>query len=140
MHAKKFSSIKRWIVTSILSMLTIAFVWQGIFIVNDTAMADSVMLAATSDRVENKANRDLDRSKGFIEDTKDKVKRTANKNASKVDRATDNDSLLKNKAKKDAKRIENKADKDAARTKKAVDKTKNIVESTVDNIKDVFSN
>ncbi|PSB12884.1 hypothetical protein C7B62_00560 [Pleurocapsa sp. CCALA 161] len=140
MHAKQFSSVKRWIATSILSLLTIAFVWQGMFIANDTAMADSVMLADLGDRVENKADRDLDRSKGFIENTKEKVKETANKNASKVDRATDNDSLLENKAKKDANRIENKADKDAARTKKAVDKTQNIIESTVDNIKDVFSN
>ncbi|NJO96289.1 MAG: hypothetical protein HC764_09905 [Pleurocapsa sp. CRU_1_2] len=140
MHAKQFSSIKRWIATSILSLLTIAFVWQGMFIANDTAMADSVMLADMGDRVENKADRDLDQTKGFIEDTKEKVKETANKNASKVDRATDNDSLLENKAKKDANRIENKADKDAAKTKKAVDKTQNIIESTVDNIKDVFSN
>ncbi|NJK56149.1 MAG: hypothetical protein HC939_09195 [Pleurocapsa sp. SU_5_0] len=140
MHAKQFSSIKRWIATSILSLLTIAFVWQGMFIANDTAMADSVMLADMGDRVENKADRDLDQTKGFIEDTKEKVKETANKNASKVDRATDNDSFLENKAKKDANRIENKADKDAAKTKKAVDKTQNIIESTVDNIKDVFSN
>lgn len=140
MQVKKFSSVKRWIATSILSLLTIAFVWQGTFIVSDSAMADPVMLAATSARVENKVDRDLDRSKGFIEDTKDKVKRTANKNASKVDRATDNDSLLGNKAKKDANRIGNKADKDAARTKKAVDKSQNVIESTVDNIKDVFSN
>lgn len=140
MHAKQFSSVKRWIATSILSLLTIAFVWQGMFIANDTAMADSVMLADIGDRVENKADRDLNQTKGFIEDTKEKVKETANKNASKVDRATDNDSFLENKAKKDANRIENKADKDAAKTKKAVDKTQNIIESTVDNIKDVFSN
>lgn len=140
MYAKQFSSIKRWIATSILSLLTIAFVWQGMFIANDTAMADSVMLADMGDRVENKADRDLNQTKGFIEDTKEKVKETANKNASKVDRATDNDSFLENKAKKDANRIENKADKDAAKTKKAVDKTQNIIESTVDNIKDVFSN
>lgn len=140
MHAKQFSSVKRWIATSILSLLTIAFVWQGMFIANDTAMADSVFLADLGDRVENKADRDLDQTKGFIEDTKEKVKQTANKNASKVDRATDNDSLLENKAKKDAKRIENKADKDAARTKKAVDKTQNVIESAVDSIKDAFSN
>lgn len=140
MHAKQFSSVKRWIATSILSLLTIAFVWQGMFIANNTAMADSVLLADLGDRVENKADRDLDQTKGFIENTKEKVKQTANKNASKVDRATDNDSLLENKAKKDAKRIENKADKDAARTKKAVDKTQNVIESAVDSIKDAFSN
>jgi hypothetical protein len=140
MHAKHFSPVKRWIVTSLLSFLTIAFVWQGMFLVNNTAMADSTIVAELGDRVENKADRDLSRTKGFIEDTKDKVKQTANKNASKVDRATDNDSLLENKAKKDASRIENKADKDAARTKKAVDKTQNIVESTIDNIKDAFNN
>ena len=140
MHAKQFLSVKRWIVTSILSLLTIAFVWQGMFIVNDTAMAGSVILADLGNRVENEADRGLEKSKGFIEDTKEKVKETANKNASKVDRATNNDSLLENKAKKDKARIEQKADKDAARTKKAVDKTQNIIESTVDNIKDVFKN
>ncbi len=140
MHAKQFSSVKRWIATSILSLLTIAFVWQGMFIANDTAMADSVMLADIGDLVENKADRNLNQTKGFIEDTKEKVKQTANKNASKVDRATDNDSLLENKAKKDAKRIENKADKDATQTKKAVDKTQNVIESAVDNIRDAFSN
>jgi hypothetical protein len=140
MHAKQFLSVKRWIVTSILSLLTIAFVWQGMFIVNDTAMAGSVMLADLGNRVENKADRGLEKSKGFIEDTKEKVKETANKNASKVDRATGNDSVLENKAKRDKARIEQKADKDAARTKKAVDKTQNIIESTVDNIKDVFKN
>lgn len=140
MYGKQFSSVKRWIVTSILSLLAIAFVWQGMFIVNNTAMASPVILADLGDRVENKTDRGLDKTKGFIEDTKEQVKKTANQNAAKVDRATDNYSLLENKAKKDKARIEQKADKDAARTKKAVDKTQNIIESTVDNIKDVFSN
>lgn len=140
MHAKQFSSIKRWIATSILSLLTMAFVWQGIFSANDTAMADSVMLADTGDRIENLVDRGLEESKDFIDDTKKQVKQTANKNASKVDSATDNNSFLENKAERDSDRIEQKANKDAARTKEAVDKTQNVVESTIDNIKDAFSN
>ena len=140
MHGKQFSSIKRWIATSILSLLTIAFVWQGMFLANNTAMADSMMLADAGDRIENKVNRGLEETKDFIDDTKKQVKQTANKNASKVDSATDNNSLLENKAEKDSDRIEQKANKDAARTKGAVDKTQNVVESTIDNIKNVFSN
>ena len=128
MHVKQFSSIRRWIVTGMLSLLTIAFVWQGAFVANDTAMADSMMLAE-SGRIENKVDRDVEQTKSFIEDTKEQVQQTANQNASKVDRATENNSLLENKAEKDAARIEQKADKDAARTKDAVDKTQNIIEN-----------
>ncbi len=140
MHGKQFSSIKRWIATSLLSLLTIAFVWQGMFLANNTAMADSMMLADAGDQIENKVNRGLEETKDFVDDTKKQVKQTANKNASKVDSATDNNSLLENKAERDSDRIEQKANKDAARTKGAVDKTQNVVESTIDNIKDAFSN
>jgi hypothetical protein len=138
MRVNQFSSMKRWIVTSILSLLTITFVWQGMFVNNNIAMADSLVLADIYNRVENKVDRDVENTKGFIQDTKEQVKETANRNASKVDRATDNDSLLENKAEKDADRIENKANKDAAKTKKTVDKTENIIDSAIDNIKDVF--
>ena len=139
MHTKQFSSLKRWIATSILSLLTIALVWQGMFIANDTAMADTTILAALNGGIENKVDRDVERTKNFIEDTKQQVKETANKNANKVDRATDNNSSVENKAQTDANRIEKRANEDAARTKEAVDKTQNIIESTIDNVKDVFN-
>ena len=128
---KQFFSVRRWIATALLSFLTIAFVWQGMFLANDTAMADSMMLADATDKVE----RDVERTKDFIDDTKQKVKRTANKNASKVDSATDNNSLLENKAERDSDRIESKANKDAARTKDAVEDTGNAIDS----VKDVFN-
>ena len=140
MRTKQFSSIKRRIATSILSLLTIAFFWQSTFLANDAAMADSMMLADAGDRVENKVNSGLEETKDFIDDTKKQVKQTANQNASKVDSATDNNSFLENKAERDSDRIEQKANKDAARTKEAVDKTQNVVESTIENIKDVFGN
>lgn len=138
MHLKQFSFFRRWIIASILSLLTIAFVWQGMFVANETALANPIMLADTG--IENKVDRDVERTKSFIEDTKQQVKETANQNASKVDRATDEDSAIDNKAERDTARIEQKANKDAARTKEAVDKTQNIIESTIDNVKDVFSN
>jgi uncharacterized membrane-anchored protein YhcB (DUF1043 family) len=143
MRVKQFpsmTSMKRWIATSILSLLTIALVWQGMFVAKNVAMADSLMLADIYGRVENKVDRDVDKTKDFLQDTKEQVKKTANRNASKVDRATDNDSLLENKAAKDADRIEQKANQDEARTQKAVDKTENIIDSTIENIKEVFGN
>lgn len=79
-------------------------------------------------------------AKEFIDDAKQQVKETANKNASRVDRATDSDSPIEGKAKRDRDRIEKRAEEDAARTKRAVDDTKNVVENAIDNIKDAFSN
>ena len=139
MYGKQFLSFKRWIATSLLSLLTIAFVWQGMFLANDAAMADSMMLADAGDRVENKINSGLEDTKDFIDDTKKQVKKTANKNESRVDSATDNNSFLENKAERDSDRIEQKANKDAARTKDAVDETQNIIESTIDNVKNAFN-
>ncbi|MEH2380051.1 MAG: hypothetical protein V7K27_14385 [Nostoc sp.] len=140
---KQFSTVKHWMATTLFCMLAIAFVWQGAFFSNTSAMADPIAtLIASSDagdKVQEKTSEDAGRAKNFIEDTKDKVKEAAKSNASKVDQATDNGSFIERKAKRDAARIQERADEDASRTKKAVDKTKNAVERTVENIKDAFS-
>lgn len=139
------SIVGRWIATTLFCLLAIAFVWQGAFFSNTAAVAapttNLIASAGTGDQVKGKASVDAGRAKNFIEDTKDKVKETANKNADRVDQATDdNGSFIEGKAKRDRDRIEKRADEDAARTEKAVDNTKNAVESVVDNIKGVFSN
>ncbi len=139
---KQLSTVKRWMATTLLGMLAIAFVWQGAFFSNTSAMADpAATLIASSDpgdRAQDKASRDAGRTKNFIDDTADKVKQAAKSNANKVDQSTDNGSFAERKAKNDAATIQKRADEDAARTKKAVDDTKNVVERTVDSIKDAF--
>ena len=139
---KQLSTVGRWMATTLFCLSAIGFVWQGAFFSNTAAMANPAPISiATSDagnQVKDKASEDARRAKNFIEDTKDKVKETANKNADRVDRATDNRSFVERKADKDAARIEQRADQDAARTQKAVDNTKNAIERTVDNIKDAF--
>ncbi|MEH1821231.1 MAG: hypothetical protein V7L31_19475 [Nostoc sp.] len=139
---KQLSTVKRWMATALLGMLAIAFVWQGAFFSNTSAMADpAATLIASSDagdRAQEKANRDAGRTKNFIDDAADKVKEAARSNASKVDQATDSGSFAERKAKKDAATIQRRANEDASRTKEAVDKTKNAVERTVENIKDAF--
>ena len=141
---KQLSTLGRFLATSVLCALAIAFVWQGAFFSNTAAMADpATNLIASADlgnQVQGKASEDAGRAKGFIEDTKQKLKQTAKKNAARVDEATDNGSYIERKAKRDAARIQKRADEDASRTKSAVDKTKNVVEGTVDKIKDAFSN
>ncbi|HEY9609780.1 MAG TPA: hypothetical protein V6C93_10475 [Allocoleopsis sp.] len=142
---KKLSIARRWMATTVLSLSAIALVWQGAFFSHTAAMAaptaNLILATDVGSQVQGKASVDAGRAKNFIEDTKDKVKRTANKNADRVDQATDdNGSFVERKAKRDRDRIEQRADEDAARTKKAVDNTKNAVERTVDSIKDAFSN
>jgi hypothetical protein len=140
--AKQFSTVKRWMATTLFCMLAIAFVWQGAFFSNTSAMADpAATLIASSDagdRAQDKATRDAGRTKNFIDDTADKVKQAAKSNANKVDQSTDNGSFVERKAKKDAATIQKRANEDASRTKEAVNNTKNAVERTVDNIKDAF--
>lgn len=122
---KQLSTVKRWMATTLFCMLAIAFVWQGAFLSNTSAMAaPTVTLIASSDagdKVQEKTSKDAGRAKNFIEDTKDKVKEAAKSNASKVDQATDNGSFAERKAKKDAATIQKRADEDAARTKEAGD-------------------
>ena len=141
---KRLSIAGRWIATTLFCLSALAFVWQGTFLSNTAAIAaPAAKLIASADagnQVKGKASVDAGRAKNFIEDTKAKVKQTANKNADRVERATDtNDSFVERKAKRDRDRIEKRADEDAARTKKAVDNTKNAVERTVDSVKDVFN-
>ncbi|HEY9652932.1 MAG TPA: hypothetical protein V6C95_19910 [Coleofasciculaceae cyanobacterium] len=142
---KGLSIVGRWMATTLLCLSAFACVWQGTFFSHTDAMAaptvNAIASADAGNQVKGKASVDAGRAKNFIEDTKDKVKQTANKNASRVDQATDdNNNFIERKAKRDRDRIEQRADEDAARTKKAVDNTKNAVERTVDSIKDVFSN
>lgn len=136
-------TLGRFLATTLLCVSAIAFVWQGAFFSNASAMAapgvNLIAAADAGDQVKEKASEDASRAKNFIQDTKDKVERTANKNASKVEDATDNNgSFVERKAKRDAATIEKRAEEDAARTEKAVDNTKNVVESAVDKIKDAF--
>jgi hypothetical protein len=139
---KRLSTAGRWMATTLLCLSAIAFVWQGAFFSNTSAMAapfaNSIAAADVGNKIQDKASTDAGRAKNFIRDTEDKVKETAKKNAAKVDRATDYGSVAERKAKKDAATIEKRAEEDSARTQKAVDNTKNAVERTVDSIKDVF--
>ncbi|PZV15629.1 MAG: hypothetical protein DCF22_06745 [Leptolyngbya sp.] len=139
----KLSSMGRWMTTALLCVAAIAFIWQGAFFSNTTALANPATNLIASkdagDKVQQKASKDARQAKGFIEDTKNKVEEAANSNAAKVDRSTDNGSFMERKAKKDAGRIEKRAEEDADRTQKAVDNTKNAVERTVDSIKDAFN-
>lgn len=142
---KGLSTVGRWLATTLFCVSAIAFVWQGAFFSNPAAMAaPSANLIAsvdTSEQVKGKANEDLNRSKNFIENTKDKVKETANKNADRVEDATDgHGNFIERKANRDAARIEKRADEDAARTQEAVDNTKGFVEKAVDSIKDALGN
>jgi hypothetical protein len=139
---KPLSIVGRSIATTLFCLSAIAFVWQGAFFSNTTAMAaptaNLILAADVGDQVQDKVSKDAGRAKNFIEDTKDKVKETANKNASRVDQADDEGSFVERKAKSDKNTIEKRANEDAARTEKAVDNTKNAVQRTVDSIKDAF--
>lgn len=142
---KQLSTVKRWMATTLFCMLAIAFVWQGAFLSDTSAMAaPTATLIAEADissQVKDNLNKGAKSSKDFIEDTKERVERTANKNADRVEQATDdNGSPVERKANRDEARIYKRAEEDAARTKEQVDRSKNAVESAVDKIKDVFSN
>jgi len=141
---QRFSIVGRFLATVLFSVSAIAFVWNFAFFSNNVAMANpapiSIAAADAGDRVQAATDDVAKGSKNLIRDTKDKVKQTANKNASKVDRADDEGSFVERKAKRDRNRIEQRAEEDAARTEKAVDKSKNFVDRTVENIKDAFSN
>jgi hypothetical protein len=139
---KQVSSVGRWVITTLFCLSAIAFVWQGAFFSNTSAIAapatNSLIAADMGDRVRDKASETAEGSKNFIQDTKNKVERTAKKNAERVDRATDsnNGGFFERRARKDAARIEKRAEEDAARTQKAVDKSMNAVKRTADNVKD----
>lgn len=142
---KPILTVGRFLATALFCVSAIAFVWQGAFFSNTAAMADpSATLIAEADissEVQDNLNKGAKLSKDFIEDTKERVERTASKNADRVEQATDdNGSVVERKANRDEARIYKRAEEDAARTKEQVDKSKNAVESVVDKIKDAFSN
>lgn len=141
---KRFSTARRWMAATVLCLSAIAFVWQGAFFSNTSAMAapfaNSIAAADLGDKIQDKASTDAGRAKNFIRDTEDKVKEAAKSNAAKVDRSTEDGSVAERKAKEDAATIEKRATEDSARTQKAVDNTKNAIERTVDSIKDAFGN
>ncbi|MDF5711891.1 MAG: hypothetical protein PUP90_30500 [Nostoc sp. S4] len=138
---KGLSTLGRWIATGLFCVSAIAFIWHGAFFVNSSAMASpttNLIAAADLDDAKSKASEDAGRTKGFVQETRDKLKETAKTNANKVDDATDNGSFVGRKAQRDAARIQERADQDADRTQKAIDDTKNVVERAVEGIKDAF--
>lgn len=139
---KGLTRVGRFLATTMFCVLAIAFVWQGAFFSNTAAMANpAVNLIASGDlgdEVKDKAREGFEKSRNFIDDTKDSLKNTANKNADKV-QAQSNDKDVVGKANRDAGRIEERAESHAAKTKEAVDKTENVVERAIDNIKDAFT-
>ncbi len=139
---KTLSMLGRWIATALFSVAAIAFVWNGAFFSNTSAMASpaATLIADAGSKAEGKVNEFAGDNKSFVRDVKDKVQDAAKSNAAKVDRATDNDSAVASKAKRDSARIQKRADEDAARTQKAIDNSKNVVERTVEGIKDAFGN
>jgi hypothetical protein len=142
---KKLSTVVRFLATTVICVSAIAFIWQGAFFSDTSAMASPVAnLIADADigsKVQGKTSEDAGRAKNFIRDTANKVEEAASSNASKVEDATDGSgNFIERKAKSDAATIHKRAEEDAARTQKAVDNTKNAVERTVDSIKDAFSN
>lgn len=137
---KQVSTLGRWITTALLCVAAIAFVWQSAVFSPMSAMAAPKLIAADlGNQAQEKVSKDAGRAKGFIEDTKERVERMADKNANRVDDADDSGSFVERKAQRDAGRIHERAEQDAARTQKAVDNTKNAVERTVENIKDAFN-
>ncbi|MDF5728213.1 MAG: hypothetical protein PUP92_09280 [Rhizonema sp. PD38] len=139
---KGLTKVGRFLATTMFCVSAIAFVWQGAFFSNTAAMANpTVNLIASGDlgdQIKDKASEGFEKSRNFIDDTKESLKNTANKNANKVE-AQSNDVDVIGKANRDAARIEERSDTHAANTKEAVDKTENFVERAIDNIKDTFS-
>ncbi len=138
---KQLSTVGRWAATTLFCLSAIAFVWQGSFFANPSAIAAPISIASkdVGDKVQEKAQDVAKGSKNLIRDTKDKVEDAASSNAKKVEKSTDSDSNVESKAKSDRDTIYKRAEEDAARTEKAVDKSMNAVERAVENIKDAFN-
>jgi hypothetical protein len=128
------ATVGRWAVTTLFCVSAIAFVWQGAFFSNTTAMAAPSALIATTDAGD-QIQRD---NKNFVRNAAETVKDAARSNANRVDQSTDNGSPIGRKAQRDAARIQQRANEDADRTQRAIDNNVNAVERAVDNIKDVF--
>ncbi|HEY9623094.1 MAG TPA: hypothetical protein V6C78_22250 [Crinalium sp.] len=137
---KRFSTVSNWIAKALFSLVAVALLWQGAFLFDTTAVAAPSPVLATSaaNHAQNATDEVRDRSKDLIQDTKRKVERTANRNASKVDQADDNGSFVERKAQRDRDRIQQRAEEDAARTERAVDDSTNAVKGLVDKVKDAF--
>lgn len=138
---KQLSTLGRWVATTLFCLSAIAFVWQGAFIADNSAMASPTLVATrdAGDKVKDKADDVAEGSKNFIRDTKNKVEDAASSNAKKVEKSTDNDSAAESKAKSDRDTIYKRAEEDAARTEKAVDNNMNAVKGAVEKIKDAFN-
>lgn len=138
---KRLSTLGRWVATTIFCLSAIAFVWQGAFIADNSAMASPTLVATrdAGDKVKDKADDVAEGSKNFIRDTKNKVQDAASSNARKVDKSTGDDSVAERKAKSDRDTIYKRAEEDAARTEKAVDNNMNAVKGAVEKIKDAFN-
>jgi len=139
---KTVATLGRWVAMTLFCISVMAGAWQ-FSLTNNAAIAgpagDVISSGDLGDAVKDKAG-DIERgSKKLIRDTKNKVERTADRNASKVDQADDEGSAVEGKAKRDRERIYNRAEDHAARTERAVDKSKNAVEGLVDNIKDALN-
>ena len=138
---KQLSTVGRWVATSLFCLSAIAFVWQGAFFADNSAMASPTLVATrdAGDKVKDTTDDIAKSSKNFIRDTKDKVQDAASSNAKKVDKSTGDDSVAERKAKSDRDTIYKRAEEDAARTEKAVDNNMNAVKGAVEKIKDAFN-
>lgn len=138
---KQVSIVGRWMATTLFCLSAIAFVWQGAFFADNSAMASPTLVAAkdAGDKVQDKVDDIAKGSKNLIRDTKEKVEDAASSNAKKVDKSTGDDSVAERKAKSDRDTIYKRAEEDAARTEKAVDNNMNAVKGAVEKIKDAFN-
>ncbi|MGG6241694.1 hypothetical protein ACQ4N7_23970 [Nodosilinea sp. AN01ver1] len=141
--AKGLPTVGRWVATTLFLLSAIAFVWQGAFFANASALAAPagtlIAAADAGSQVKGAADDVKQGSRNVIRSAEDSVKRAARQNASKVDQADDEGSFVERKAKRDRDRIEQRASEDADRTERAAEKSMNAVERAVDNIKDAFS-
>ena len=139
---KPLQTVGRWLATAAICLSAIAFVWQGGFFMNTSALANPtnnwIAAANVDNQVQNKVDRDARNTKGFVRDAAESVKETARNNANRVSNATDGDNFIQRKAQRDAGRIQQRANEDASRTQGAIDDTKNFVQNAVDSIKDAF--
>lgn len=138
---KLVAMLGRWMATMLFCVAAIAGVWQGAFFSNSEALAAPQLMAANvGNQVEKAADDVRAGSKDLIQDVKNKVEKTASKNAAKVDQADDEGTFAERKAKRDKARIFDKAEKDASRTETAVDKSMDAVKNAVNKAEDAFGN
>ena len=102
---KRLSTMGRWVATTLFCLSAIAFVWQGAFLSNTTAMANPAANLIASkdvgDQIKEKVDEGAGAAKNFVRDSQDKVKQTARTNASKVDESTESGNFAERKAKRE---------------------------------------